>query len=68
MFKNKILIVYMKAGYRYNKKRSLRTISTKFVHKRIEKSKTKKLRTRNKTKRKGNKRRRTKKQRKSYRK
>ena len=32
----------MKGGYRYKKKRSLRTISTKFVHKRVAKSPTRK--------------------------
>ncbi len=32
----------MKGGYRYKKKRSMRTISTKFVHNRVTKSPTKK--------------------------
>ena len=32
----------MKGGYRYKKKRSLRTISTKFVHNRVAKSPTRK--------------------------
>ena len=31
----------MKAGYRYKKNRSLRTISTKFVHRKITKTPTK---------------------------
>jgi hypothetical protein len=58
----------MKAGYRYKKKRSLRTISTKFVHHKITKSpnkthKTTKRRKRRRIKthkiRKGRKRRKT---------
>lgn len=42
----------MKAGYRYKKKRSLRTISTKFVHNRVSKSNRKKTNRRRKTHRK----------------
>ena len=52
----------MKAGYRYKKKRSLRTISTKFVHHKITKSPTKT------TKRRKRRRRTTRKRRKTYRK
>ena len=42
----------MKGGYRYKKKRSLRTISTKFIHKRVTKSPNGKTYRRRKTNRK----------------
>ena len=39
----------MRGGYRYKKKRSMRTISTKFVHNRVTKSPSKKTYKRNKS-------------------
>ena len=42
----------MKGGYRYKKKRSLRTISTKFVHKRLSRSPNRKTYRRRKLNRK----------------
>jgi len=42
----------MKGGYRYKSKRSLRTMSTKFIHNRVSKSPNRKTNKRRKSRRK----------------